>query len=92
MQCGHCFKQHTTSITGEGGGVVKDSPDVGHVGHEVCANLVGDGAEAGVVPLAGVCGASADDHLGAEVQCLLLQLVVVDQARLQMKLQWHFRN
>ena len=42
-----------------------------------------DGAQACIVPLAGVCAASADDEAGAVVQRLLLQLVVVDVAGLR---------
>lgn len=42
-----------------------------------------DLAQAGVVPLAGVGGAATDDELGAVVQRLVLQLVVVDEAGLQ---------
>ena len=61
---------------------IKISPDVRHVHEQVGADLVGDGPQPGVVPLAGVRRPAADDHLRPEVQCLLLQLVVVDQPRL----------
>lgn len=57
-----------------------EAADVGHVAEEEGAALVGDGAEAGVVPVAGVGAAAADDEAGAEVEGLLLELVVVDVA------------
>ena len=54
--------------------------DVRHVAHEQRAARVGDLAEAGIVPLARVGGAAADDHGGLEQVGLSLQGVVVDDA------------
>mmetsp|Transcript_1799 Transcript_1799/g.6402 ORF Transcript_1799/g.6402 Transcript_1799/m.6402 type:complete len:488 (-) Transcript_1799:88-1551(-) len=62
------------------------SANVRHVHQKVRADLVRDGPEAGVVPVTRIGGSAADDHLGAEVQRLLLQLVVVDVARLRVQL------
>ena len=49
-----------------------------HVAEEQRPDLVGDGPEPGVVPIPGVRAATADDELGAEVEGLLLELLVVD--------------
>jgi hypothetical protein len=59
------------------------APDVCHVGHEQRADLLRNLVQALVIPLARVGRATADEHLGPEVQRLLLQLVVVDVARLR---------
>jgi hypothetical protein len=61
-----------------------DEPgDVGHVHHQVAANLVGNFAHAGVVNLAAVCGGSGDKDLGAVHKGVLLELVVVDEASVE---------
>ena len=53
-------------------------PDVGHIAHQPGTNFVSNLPEALVVPLPGVCTASTDEHLRAEVQSLLFQLVIVN--------------
>ena len=58
-------------------------PDVSHVAHQPGTNFVSNLPEALVVPLSGVCTASTDNHLGAEVQGLVLQLVIVNVSCLQ---------
>ena len=55
-----------------------EAGDVGHVDHEVGANLVGDLPEALVLPLAGVGRATGDDEPGLEKEGLLLEGIVVD--------------
>mmetsp|Transcript_4311 Transcript_4311/g.19240 ORF Transcript_4311/g.19240 Transcript_4311/m.19240 type:complete len:282 (-) Transcript_4311:28-873(-) len=57
-----------------------EAGDVGHVHHEHGAALVRNLAKLGVLPVAGVRGAAADDHLGPEVHGLLLELGEVDVA------------
>jgi hypothetical protein len=54
--------------------------DVGHVDHEVRADLVANGAEALVVPLAGICRTSSNDETGLEEHGVLLEFVIVDVA------------
>ena len=49
-----------------------------HVAEQQGPDLVGDGPEPGVVPVPRVRAATADDELGAEVKCLLLEFLVVD--------------
>lgn len=66
-------------------GAATGTPVVGHVAHEECADLLGDGVEALVVPLARVSGATANEHLWPKVQRLLLQLLVVNITRLHTK-------
>ena len=56
-----------------------EAADVRHVHHEHRAALVGDLAELGVVPVARVRRAAANQHLRPEVHRLLLELNVVDQ-------------
>jgi hypothetical protein len=59
-----------------------DEPaDVRHVAEQQGPDLVGDGPEPGVIPVPRVRTATADDELGAEVKCLLLELLVVDVPR-----------
>lgn len=64
-------------------GAIFRAPVVGHVAHEQRADLARDGIEARIVPLARVRAATADQHLGPEVQRLLLQLVIVNVPRLR---------
>lgn len=59
-----------------------ETGDVGHVGHEVGVDLAADLAETGVVDQAAVSGGAGDDDLGAVGDGQLLELVVVDVARL----------
>lgn len=54
--------------------------DVGHVGEEVGADVVADGAHAGVVVVARVGAEPGDDELGKEHAGRLVELVIVDQA------------
>ena len=56
-----------------------------HVHHHVRPDLVADGAEALVVPVARVRRAAADDELRLEEHGLLLKLVVVDEARVDVQ-------
>jgi hypothetical protein len=61
-----------------------DEPgDVGHVHHQVAANLVGDLAHTGVVDLTAVCRGPGDEDLGAVHERVLLELVVVDEASVE---------
>jgi hypothetical protein len=55
--------------------------DVRHVAEQQGPDLVGDGPEPGVIPVPRVRTATADDELGAEVKCLLLDLLAVDVPR-----------
>ncbi len=55
---------------------------MGHVTHEVCPARIRGGAELGVVPLARIGAASADDEVGLEQINTLLQLLVVEQTSL----------
>ena len=57
--------------------------DVSHVDHEVAANKVGDLAHAGVVDLAAVGRGTGNEDLGAVHEGVLLELVVVDDASLE---------
>jgi hypothetical protein len=54
--------------------------DMGHVHQEVAADLVRDLTHAGVVDFAAVGGGTGDEHLGAVHEGVLLELVVVDEA------------
>lgn len=56
-----------------------ETGDVGHVGHEVGTVLVGDLAEAGIVPLTGVGRGTADENLGAEELGVLLESVKINE-------------
>lgn len=70
---------------GEGRGVDTggdETRDVGHVHHQVAANLVGDLTHALVVDLAAVGRGTGDEDLRAVHESVLLELVVVDQAGL----------
>jgi hypothetical protein len=60
-----------------------ETRDVGHVHHEVAANLVGDLAHAGVVDLTAVGGGTGNQDLGAIHQSVLLELVVVDETSVE---------
>lgn len=55
------------------------SGDVGNVGHEVRADLVGDLAQLSVVPIARVGGGTTDEDLGLELLGSLGQTFVVDE-------------
>ena len=71
----------------EGAGLLAggdEAGDVGHVHHEEGAVGVGNLAELLVVPVAGVGGSAADQHGGLEEGGILLELLVVDEARLGM--------
>mmetsp|Transcript_4382 Transcript_4382/g.8350 ORF Transcript_4382/g.8350 Transcript_4382/m.8350 type:complete len:292 (-) Transcript_4382:146-1021(-) len=57
-----------------------ESGDVGHVHEEEGAVVIGDFAEAFVVPITGVGGSSANDHGGVEEGRITCQLVVVDES------------
>lgn len=57
--------------------------DMGHVDHKVAANLVGDLAEALVVHLTAVGRGSGDDDLGPVHEGVLLELLIVDDAGLE---------
>lgn len=57
--------------------------NVSHVDHEVAANSVGDLAHAGVVNLAAVGRGTGNKDLGAVHEGVLLELVVVDDASLE---------
>jgi hypothetical protein len=60
-----------------------ETGDVGHVHEEIGTDLVGDLAHAGVVDLAAVGRGSGDEYLGAVHEGILLELVVVDEASLE---------
>mmetsp|Transcript_22108 Transcript_22108/g.63389 ORF Transcript_22108/g.63389 Transcript_22108/m.63389 type:complete len:484 (+) Transcript_22108:1945-3396(+) len=71
----------------EGAGLLAggdEAGDVGHVHEEEGAVGVGNLTELLVVPVAGVGGSAADDHGGLEEGGVLLELLVVDDARLGM--------
>lgn len=57
--------------------------DVGHVDHEVAADLVANLAEALVVDGTAVCRGTGNDDLGSVHESVLLELVVVDDASLE---------
>ncbi|KAL7463376.1 hypothetical protein ACHAXS_003750, partial [Conticribra weissflogii] len=58
-----------------------DEPgDVSHVHEEEGAVIVGNFAEAFVVPVTGISGSSADDHGGFEEGGIAFELVVVDES------------
>ena len=60
-----------------------ETRDMSHVHHEVAADLVSDLAHAGVVDLTAVGGGTGNEDLGAVHQGILLELVVVDQASVE---------
>lgn len=60
-----------------------EAGDVSHVHEEVGADLVGDFAHAGVVDLTAVGRGSGHESLGAVHEGVLLELVVVDEAGLE---------
>ena len=65
------------------GGIVllcsNEAADVCDVGHEVCTLLVASLLQSGVVPVTGVCRATADDKAGLEYLGLCCESVVVDE-------------
>jgi hypothetical protein len=62
--------------------------DVGHVHQEVAADLISNLAHAGVVDLAAVGGGTGNENLGAVHEGVLLELVVVDEAGVEVYTVW----
>ncbi len=58
-----------------------EAANVGHVGHQIGAVLVGNASQARIVPVAGVCGGAADDQLWVEEARIPLERIIVDEAR-----------
>merc|ERR1719247_3473867 len=57
--------------------------DVGDVCHEQCPNLIGNGSELLEIKSAWISGESSDDHCWTEDQCVLSELIKIDQPRLR---------
>lgn len=75
---------NVSPLEGRGNGLGgNETGDVGHVDNEVGANRVGNLAHALVVDQAAVGGSTGDENLGTVQDGVLLELVIVDDAGLQ---------
>lgn len=82
-------RDHVAVLEGRGvdtGG--NETRDVSHIHHQVAANLVGNLTHALVVDLTAVGGGTGDEDLGAVHEGVLLELIVVDQAGLNVDTVW----
>lgn len=82
-------RDHVAVLEGRGvdtGG--NETRDVSHIHHQVAANLVGNLTHALVVDLTAVGGGTGDEDLGTVHEGVLLELIVVNQAGLNVDTVW----
>lgn len=62
-----------------------EARDMGHVDHEISANLVSDLTHALVVDETAVCGGTSDENLGSVHESILFEAVIINQVGIEVE-------